>query len=69
MDNDQKQLTGIFNDILMNLIVTELKNETSSKFADTEYMMSKINNYESFLQVKIDTNIDENDSDFELLQE
>ena len=46
-----------------------MKNQNSTKFADVEYMMTKIDNYEKFLQVKIDTNIDENDSDYELLQE
>ncbi len=40
-----------------------MKDHSSTKFADLEYMMSKIENYEKFLQVKVDGNLEDDDKE------
>jgi division protein CdvB (Snf7/Vps24/ESCRT-III family) len=47
----------------LEAIISEMKDHSSTKFADLEYMMSKIENYEKFLQVKVDGNLEDDDKE------
>ena len=76
MSDDLKRLqgcshskSGLFFDIILDAIISEMKDHNSTKFADLDYMMSKIENYEKFLQVKVDGNLEEDEEDNDSLKE